>query len=457
MGIHRKLFLEENIGRLLFKFSAPAALSMIILAISSIVDTIFIGQFVGTLAIAALTLALPILMSFNAIASTIGIGATAIWSIDMGSHNQARADKVFANAMILNILIGLLIGISGILFLDPILHFFNAPPDVYPYAKDYLSIIFLGSTLIIFTISSNNFIRAEGMAKTAMGTVLVAVSSNIIFDFIFIYYLGLGIKGCAFSSLVAYFAATAYIIFHFTLGKSKIRVKKEDYRPDFAIISEIGQIGTSSFLRQISIGIMQFMLNMSVILYAGSSSGLYLAIIGITLRLIMLILMPVLGILQGMQPIIGFNYGAKAFSRAKQTVLLSIISSVCIASTIWMVIMLFPKVILAIFSSDQILIDTGASIIRIIICILPLVAAQTTGAGLFQVLKKPLPANFFAMLRQVILLTPIIIILPMFLRLQGVWYAVPIADFLAFVITAIWVIREIRSLDNLNQESGEKK
>jgi putative MATE family efflux protein len=454
MEFDRKLFLEEKIGILLFKFTFPAALAMISIAIASLIDTIIIGRYVGTAGLASLTLALPVFMLFSALAATIGIGGAAVWSVDVGSNNYQRAEKVFGNSIMLNILTGLLITVLGITFIEPIMAFLGTPEDVYPYAKGYLSIFFPSGMFIIFAIGTNNFIRAEGMANTAMTIILIAVFLNVLLDILFVIIYGWGIEGAAYAALLAHLLAGLFILNHFLSGYSKIKLKKTMLIPDIKIMLEIIQVGTASFLRQFSIGIMHFIVNISIVWYAaGPEAGMYLAIAGISMKCIMFILMPVIGVIQGMQPIIGFNYGAKAYIRAKKTIILAIATAFCIASIIWLFIMIFPAQLLGAFSHDQILITKGQDILRLLILVLPLVAAQTTGAGLFQILKKPIPASFFAILRQVLLMVPIILLLPGFLGLNGVWYAVPIADFLACLITAVWVIREIRILDNLNAET----
>jgi putative MATE family efflux protein len=455
MDIDRKLFLEENIGVLLFKFTTPAALGMLSIAFASLIDTIFIGKFVGTLALAALALSLPVFMLFSALAATIGIGGSAVWSVDVGAAQYDRADRVFGNVIMMNLLIGFIMFIAGIFFIHPVLSFLATPADVYPFAEGYLRIFFAGSLFIIFVIGMNNFVRAEGNPGIAMMIIVIAVILNIVLDYLFIIIFEWGIEGAALAALLAYSIAFIVMIYHFTLGKSKIKLKRKMFILDFSIIKEIIKIGTASFLRQISIGIMHFLINSSVVWYSGVLAGTYLAIAGISMKCIMFILMPVIGVIQGMQPIIGFNYGARDYIRAKKTIVLAIATAACIASSIWIIIMIFPTEVLSLFSNDKGLIARGENIVRLIILVLPLVAAQTTGAGLFQVLKKPRPANFFAILRQVILLVPLILLLPRFFNLDGVWYAVPLADFIAFLITAIWVIREINLLDKLKDNPEE--
>lgn len=454
MDINRKLFLEKNIGPLLFKFSAPAVVAMSAVAFCTIADSIFVGHFIGTTGLAATTLALPIFMFFSAISNTIGIGGAAIWSVDMGAQKFERAQKVFASVILLNIILGLSILAFGLIFLEYILQFLGTPPDVYPMAKVFIGILFITSFFTIFTISTNNFIRAEGKPVTSMVIIFIVAVMIIILDFVFIYLLNFGIKGAALSALIGHAIATAIIAWHFTFGGSQIKIKKENFVFAPAIMIEILKIGAASFLRQFSIAVMHFVVNISVVWYAGLKAGVTLAIVGICFRMIMFILMPVIGVIQGMQPIIGFNYGAGLFSRARKTILLAILGSTCIASLSWMLIMLFPEAVLKIFSRDPELLNNGSHVVRFLICAMPFVAAQTTGAGLFQVLKKPVPASFFAALRQIILLVPIILVVPVFFGLEGVWYSVPIADFLAFFITAIWVIKEINSLESLHKEKA---
>ncbi|MEW5820908.1 MAG: MATE family efflux transporter [Cyanobacteriota bacterium] len=450
MDIDRKLFLEERIGRLLLKFSAPATLGMLAIAICTIADSIFVGQFVGTLGLAATTLALPIFMLFSAISNTIGVGGAAIWSIDMGAKNFERAQKVFGNVLILNFVIGITITSLGLIFLNDILAFLGTPDNVYPYAYTFISFLISGSFFVIFTISTNNFIRAEGKPVTSMLIVFAVALLIIILDTILICIFKMGIMGAALSAISGHLLAFIVISYYFVSGKSKIKITRDTFKPDLSIMKEILNIGMASFLRQFSIGVMHFIVNISVVKYSGVDAGIYLAIVGIGFRIIMFILMPVIGVIQGMQPVIGFNFGAKEYLRAKRAVILAMLGASGIASLAWFVVMIVPSAILAIFSPDADVINYGGNIIRLMICSMPFVAAQTTGAGLYQVLKKPLPANFFAALRQIILLVPIILILPQYFALDGVWYSIPIADFVACIITYVFINREIRWLKNLH-------
>lgn len=452
MEIDRKLFLEENTAKLLLKFSTPAVFGMFAISVATISDSIFVGKFVGTLGLAATTLALPIFMLFSAIAGTIGIGGAAVWSVDMGANNYDRAQRVFGNVIILNLIVGLTMMLLGLLFIDSILAFMHTPVEVFSYAKTYMMFLFAGCFFSICTISSNNFIRAEGKPVNAMLIIFIAGGLTVVLDAILIYFMGMGIKGAAIASISGHFIAFWVIAHHFVLGNSALKLKKEMFVVDFSIIKEIFQIGTASFLRQFSIGVMHFIINISVIWYAGLEAGIMLAVVGIAFRIIMFILMPVIGIIQGMQPIVGFNYGANEFIRAKKTTLIAMLSAFLLALVLWSIAFIFPKEVLSVFSNDSYLIDSGTNIIRLIICFMPLVAAQTTGVGLFQALKKPIPANFFAALRQIILLVPIIIVLPMFLGLEGVWYAVPISDMLAVLISSVWIIRELNLLDKLQMK-----
>lgn len=449
MEIDRKLFLEENIAKLLLKFSTPAVFGMFAIAVATITDSIFVGKLVGTLGLAATTLALPVFMLFSAIAGTIGIGGASVWSVDMGAKNYDRAQRVFGNVIMMNLVVGLLIMILGLSFLDPILAFMKTPENVYPFARIYMGFLFAGSFFTICTISSNNFIRAEGKPLNAMTIIFIAGGLTVILDAVLIYFLDMGIMGAAIASISGHFVAFWVVVHHFTLGKSALKLKKSMFVLDPSIVIEVFKIGMASFLRQFSIGVMHFIVNISVVWYAGLEAGLMLAIVGIAFRVIMFILMPVIGIIQGMQPIVGFNYGAKEYVRAKNTTLIAMLSAFCLALLLWSISFIFPKEVLSIFSNDQHLIDSGANVVRLIICFIPFVAAQTTGAGVFQVLKKPLPANIFAALRQIILLVPLILLLPRFMGLEGVWYAVPIADILAVLITSVWIIKEMKLLDKM--------
>lgn len=452
-NVNRKLFLEEHIGRLLFKFIAPASLGMLSIAICGIFDTIFVGKFVGTFAIAALTLALPLFMIISALANTIGVGGAAIWSLESGAKNYDKANKVFGNAVFLLLVTGISLSFTGYFFIDYVLQFLGTPSDVYAYAKSYISIFSLAAIFILFTIGLNSFIRAEGKPKIAMTILFVAAFLNIALDVLFIVIFKWGITGAALAILGANATSAAMVVGHFAFDRTIMKFSQRSFSLDPAILYEIIKVGTASFCRQISIGVMHYIVNISVVWYAGASAGLFLAIAGISMKCIMFILMPVIGVTQGMQPIIGFNYGAKNYPRAKKAIILAMITASCIASVTWLVIMINPKFVLGLFSNDQILIEKGYNIIRLIVLMMPIVAAQTTGAGLFQILKKTRLATSLALLRQVFLMVPIVLIMPLYFRLDGIWYGIPVADFLACFITVFWVYREIKILEKLHFET----
>lgn len=455
MAVNRNLFLKEQIPLLLAKFTFPASLGMAAIAFCNLIDLIFIGKFAGTAALAAVALALPIFMLLSALGNTIGFGGSALWSIETGARNEQKASKIFSNAILLNVIIGISLMVLGLSFLDPILSFINTPVDVYPLAKTYISIYFIASFFVVSLISLNGFIRAEGKPNTAMMAVLLVAISVIVLDSLFIAYMNLGILGAGLAFMGSHLIGLLYMVYHFVFGESDLRFSLKDIKPDLAIMAEILNVGTPSFCRQISVGIMHFVVNFSVVLYAGGMASMYLAITGISLKCMMFILMPVFGVIQGMTPIISFNYGAKEYQRARATIFLAMLFAAGIASVIWGAMIVFPEMTISIFSNDDTVINAGGHVLTVMLMAIPLVAAQTTGAGLFQALKKPIPASIFALIRQVLILVPVILTIPLFWGLQGVWWSIPIADLVAVFVTGVFVFRETVLLRSLQKSTKQ--
>lgn len=455
--LNRTQMLEERIDKLLFIFSAPTTLAMLTVTVYQVTNTIFIGHYVGTKALAALTVSLPVMMLVFSLALAVGVGGSSVWSVDMGAKDFHKAHKIFSNSLFLNIISGFILIIIALFFIDNLLHFVGANKEIFPYAKTFLRIFLLGSVITLFSESSLFFIRAEGKLIQAMAFTMIAALSNIVFDYLLIAKLKLGVTGAATGIILSDSMLLSLVVWHFMSGKSKLNLSKYIFRPEWPLIKEIIKIGIASFIRQITIGIKQFMVNKSVIWYSHTLASTYLAIIGISHRLLLIVMIPIFGVFIGMQPIIGFNYGAKSYLRVKKIIILGILYCIGISSVIWLFLILCPEMILKWFSKDPAVLENGKNIARIVIFSTPFVAGQAAGAAIFQPLKKPIPAIFFALLRQFILLIPLILVLPLILGLNGVFFAIPTADFIAFAITMFWVSRELKLLEKLDKEQVVKE
>lgn len=436
---------NEKISRLLIKLSLPATIGMIVNALYNIVDTIFIGRGVGALAIGGLTVAFPIQMVIMAFALMIGIGSASAVSRSLGAKEVEKADYIAGNSFLAIIVISIIIVIFGYVFLEPLLILFGATDTLLPYAKDYMSIIFFGSIFFSFTMSANNLIRAEGNAKDSMGIMIIGTGLNIVLDPIFIFGFKLGIKGAALATILSQFVSFIFIIKYLYGDRSSLKVKLHHLKPQLGILKEIFTVGFSSFARNMAGSITAIVVNNSLKIYGGDTA---IAVLGIVNRVIMFLYMPLFGIIQGMQPIVGFNYGAKKYDRVKEVVKTSILVTTILCISGFLVGELFPQSIIRLFSKEEELLKQGIPVLRIVISMTPVIGIQIVGSALFQSLGKAVPSLFLSLLRQVIFLIPLVIILPQIVnnKLLGVWMAYPIADLLSTLATTVLLKRQMNDI-----------
>ena len=435
---------EYPIGKLLLEFSIPSIIAMIANALYSVVDSIFVGRGVGPLALTAVTIAFPIMIVLMAFGMLIGIGATAMVSIKLGQQNHDEAEKILGNAFALSFLLGIIIPAIMLVFLDPILLFLGATPDVFDYAKQFTSVILFGSVFQFISFGLNNLIRAEGSPKISMATMLFSAAMNTILNPIFIFGLHWGITGSAVASVLTQIIVSGYIIYHFTKGKSHLKLHRKYLKMEWAVIKKIFSIGLSPFLLQMAASVTSFLFNNSLLQYGGEMA---VASMGVITRTAMMLLMPIFGINQGAQPIIGYNYGAKEYGRVKRTLYLAMIVATAICIFGFALIQLFSQSIMELFNSNQELIRIGAPGIRIYLAMMPIIGVQVIISNYFQAIGIAKKAILLSITRQVLFLIPLIFILPWFFQLNGIWMAGPVSDFLAFVVAVILIVKELRQLD----------
>ncbi|MBT3168842.1 MAG: MATE family efflux transporter [Candidatus Cloacimonetes bacterium] len=432
---------DERIDKLLLKLSLPAMLGMLTMALYNIVDTIFIGRGVGTLGIAGLAICFPMQMMVLGIGTTLGIGSASIISRAFGAKKFMKADATFANAMFSVIVLSIFITITSLIFINPIIKLFGASPEILPYAKEYLEIIVIGTTFFVFAITSNNIIRSEGHAKTAMGSMVISAILNIIFDPIFIFVFKMGIRGAAIATVLAQLITVIYHIYFYKSGKSILKMQKLQFNPN--VQKEIFTIGMASFARQIATSILMIIFNNILVVFG----GIYVAVYAIINRILRFVYMPIFGIAQGMQPIVGYNYGAERNNLAKKTIKHAILYSSIVALLGFGFLYFFARQLFTIFTTDVEVIEKGVQATRMIILILPLAGFQIMGSTVFQSLGKPLPALFLTLTRQIIILIPLVMILPKFLGINGVWVSIPISEFLSALLTLILFMGLIKKLN----------
>ena len=444
---HSEQLGQGRIAHLIFKFSIPAVIGMVVHSVYNIVDRIYIGWSVGGLGIAGITVVFPIMLLLMAFGTLVGLGANALISIRLGEQRKDEAELVMGNGMVLLILISLIISASGLIFMDPLLRFFGASSSILPYARDYMGIILLGSVAQSISFGMNNFIRAEGNPRTAMFTMLIGAFLNIILDPIFIFALGMGVRGAAIATVISQAVSAVWVLSYFLRGKSTLKIRVKNFRLHKAIVGRILIIGSPPFAKHIGNSGLMVLLNNSLLLYGGD---LAISAMGIIHSISTLIIMPIFGISQGIQPIVGYNYGAKRYDRVLETLKLAVLAATAVGSAGFIVIMLFPGWLIGLFSgNDPELIKIGVNGLRTFMALLPVVGFQVVCSNFFQAIGKPKQAMFLSMSRQFILLIPAILILPRYMGLPGVWTAVPVADVGSSLLTLYGVLNEMRIQKNI--------
>ncbi|WP_446002696.1 MATE family efflux transporter [Clostridium estertheticum] len=441
---------SESISKLLFKFSVPAITGMVVNALYNIVDRIYIGHIkgVGSYALSGLAITFPISVIIMAFGMLIGIGACSVISIRLGEKNVEAADNILGNAVMLLTIISVVLGIFGVLFLNEILILFGADQNNLPYAKAYIQIILMGAVFQNVGFGINNIIRAEGNPKMAMFTMMFGAIINIILDPIFIFVFKMGIQGAAIATVISQAFNTLLVLRYFTAKNSGsiLKLKKTNLKLNKYIVNDIFAIGVAPFSMQIASSLVAILYNRGLYTYGGNIA---IAAMGILNSISMLIFMPIVGISQGIQPIIGYNYGAKLYDRVFKILKLAIIFGTCIAVLGFIVVQLFANQLITIFvGNNPELIKLGAHGLRIDLLVLPILGFQILGASYFQAINEAKTSMVLSVLRQVIVLIPIILILPLFLKLDGLWFSQPCADLIATSLTAFFLARSIKKLRN---------
>ncbi len=448
MAKHSDRLGTQPIKKLLLRLSMPAITGMLVQATYNIVDTIFVGNGVGVEAIGGMAIVFPIQVIIMAIGIGFGIGGASLISRSLGAKNKELASDTLGTMIASALGIGIAFMVVSALFSGEILQLFGAQtPLLMKYAEEYFSVILWGIPLISFAVCTNNAVRAEGRADIAMVTMLVGALLNIILDPLFIFVLGMGVQGAAFATVFAQLATSTYLFIYLQSGKSELHLSLKRMRIKLSILKEITKVGSASFMRQAAGSLMATILNHSLVIYGGDIG---VAFFGVAFRLLSLIMMPVFGISQGFQPIAGYNYGAQQYDRVQSSYRLAVIWASIISSVGTAAIVLFPGPILSIFGKSgenlNTMLEMGIPAARTVALLMPLVGFQITAASLFQALGKAMPAMILTISRQFLFLIPLILILPKYYGLAGIWWSFPISDALSVLITYILARQEMRKL-----------
>jgi len=436
---------EESVGKLLVKFSLPAIIGMLVNALYNIIDRIFIGRGVGSLALSGLAAGFPISNIIMAFGMLVGIGSSAMISIKLGQNNKKAAERILGNALTLDIILSVLVTTIGLLFLDDLLLMFGASTETLGYARDYMKFILAGVVLQNIGFGLNNIIRASGSPRIAMATMLIGAIINTVLDPIFIFVLNMGVQGAALATIISQGISSVWVLLYFSSNRSTLRFKKENFKLKIETIKHILAIGMSPFAMQIAASVVTTIYNKSLLTYGGD---LAVGAMGIINSVIMLFFMPIFGINQGVQPIIGYNYGAKNYDRVKQALKLATIAAVVIATIGFIAIQAFPRQFISLFNkNDAELIAIGSRGIRIDMIFLPIIGFQVVSSNYFQAIGKAKISMVLSLSRQVLILIPILLIMPPIFKLDGVWASAPISDLFSATLTGILLYKDIKSLN----------
>jgi len=431
----------EKISKLLIKQAVPASIGILVMSLNMIVDTIFVGQWIGVLAIAAITVVLPIAFMISSIGMGIGIGGSSIISRALGNENSEKALLTFGNQISLTTILALLFVVLGNIYSTEILTLFGGKGAILDPAQAYFDVIIYGVPFLTFAMMGNPVIRAVGKPKFAMYAMLIPAVVNIALDILFIKYMYLGMYGAGLATAIAYASCGLFILYFFISKKSELKIIPKNFGLDFSIVNEIIRLGGVSIARQGTISILMIVLNYSLYKYGGEIS---ISIFGIINRVMMFALFPIMGITQGFLPIAGYNYGARKYDRVKETIQKAIVYGCVVAGFVYIMILVFAKEIISVFSTDATLLEATPRAMLLVFLASPIIAIQLIGSAYFQAAGKALPALFLTLLKQGFFLIPLAYILPMYYGVDGVWYSFAIGDILATMITYIVVRREIK-------------
>ncbi|MBO5194407.1 MAG: MATE family efflux transporter [Bacteroidales bacterium] len=437
----------ENIGKLLRSYAVPAIIAMTASSLYNMVDSIFIGQGVGPLAISGLAVTFPLMNLSTAFGTLVGVGAATMLSVLLGQKNYAAANKVLGNIVSLNMIIGLLFMIAALVFIEPILYFFGASENTMPYAKEYMTIILYGNVISHLYFGLNNAMRASGSPKKAMGLTLFTVIFNTILDPIMIFWMDMGIAGAAWATVISQTIAMILVMTHFSDRKKLLHFEKGIIRLDVRVAKDSLEIGFGPFLMNSAACLVTLFINQQLRKYSGDLGiGAY----GINNRITFMFAMICMGLNQGMQPIAGYNYGARKYSRVKEVYrktafLASIVTTAC-----FLISVLLPRYAVGIFTSDAELMDRASAGLTIMNMMFPIVGFQMISTNLFQCLGMVQKSVTLSISRQLAFLIPLLYALPLWLGEKGIWISFPVSDFLASLLTLFMIMRLFGKFGKLN-------
>jgi putative MATE family efflux protein len=444
---------KERVSRLLLSFSAPAITGMFVVGLYGVLGAAFVGRGVGAAAIAGLTISFPVTMIIVGFAMISGLGATSLVSLRLGEGKRDLAEKVLGNAVTSSLCISAAVISLGLVFLKPILFLFGADAESYPYAVVYSGIMIAGSGFQSLSFCLNNIIRGEGNPFFALTTTIVGFAVYLIAAPLFIFVLHAGIGGAAAAVVISQFVSAVWSFMYFRSKRSILRLRRKNLVLSGSLLAKIYFIGAAPFIMQAAGAVIIVYINHQLGKLGGNTA---ITAMGISFTIYNLLLMPIFGINQGMQPIIGYNYGAKKFDRAKRTLTVAMIFATAVCLIGYVCIMVFARLIMTCFVPGSFaVIDLGSRALRIFLIALPLIGFQIVGTAYFQAVGKPKQTLFLSLLRQLIILVPLLVVLPRYLGLDGIWIAGPVSDTAAALMTAVLLFYEFAHLNKRHQVEKE--
>lgn len=442
-------FRTKKISKLVWDYALPGIVGTMVNVLYNVVDRIFIGQGVGPLAISGLAITFPVINLTSSLGMLVGAGAAARISISLGKKDKHTAEQILGNSLLLTILLNAVFITLFMIFLDPILIAFGASELTLPYARGYLEIVLLGNVFVSLCYNFNAMMRASGHPKKAMITMLIGAALNVILTPLFLFGFNLGMPGVAWSTVISMFIGMLFVMRHFTRRDSDLRLRWKNVRLNGKIVLSILSIGFSPFSMQVAASGVAVLMNTSLMTYGGDLAvGAY----GIINTIMMLLIMAVMGLNQGTQPIIGYNYGARDYKRVRETFYYSAKVATLITTTGFLIGQIFPRLLSSAFTSDTELLDITERGIRFAVAALPLVGIQIVASSFFQSLGYAAKSMIQSLSRQLIFLVPGLLLLPPIWGLDGLWAAIPIADTLATLLSLYLLTTQMRLLKRMEEK-----
>ena len=433
-------FGSESIGKLLIKQAVPASIGILVMSLNILVDTIFVGHWIGSQAIAAINVVLPVSFFIAALGMAIGIGGSSIVSRALGANEKSKALKTFGNQVTMTIALTLTLVFFGLYYIDNIIPLFGGKGTIFEPAKIYYQIVLYGVPFLALSMMGNTIIRAEGKPKYAMYAMMIPSITNLVLDILLINVMDMGMIGAAWATTGSYMLCFIFIFWFFISKNSEMKISLVHFKLQRSIVSEISNLGSVTLSRQAIVSITYLLMNNILFDFGGETSVTSYAIVS---RMLMFALFPIFGITQGFIPIAGYNYGAQNYDRVKQAIRIAIIYAMVMASLVFVLLIGFPELITRMFTTDPLVIEKTPTAMRWVFAATPIIAVQLIGAAYFQAAGKAIPALLLTLSRQGFFFIPLIFILPLWYGELGVWMAFPVSDVLSTLVTAYILYREV--------------